>query len=59
VQRGHFNEVKTLGSVNSTVRTPEQTHIALWWQSIGGPTLLWNAVARDLANDPSYGTAIK
>ena len=32
-----FNEVKALGSVNSTVRTPEQTHIALWWQSTGGP----------------------
>src|SRR5829696_5659688 len=28
-----FNEVKALGSVNSTARTPEQTHIALWWQS--------------------------
>jgi hypothetical protein len=50
-----FNEVKALGSVNSTARTPEQTHIALWWQSDGGPTLLWNGVAPDLANDPSYG----
>jgi hypothetical protein len=41
-----FNEVKALGSVNSTARTPEQTHIALWWQSAGGPALLWNPVAR-------------
>jgi hypothetical protein len=43
------NEVKALGGVDSTVRTPEQTHIAVWWQSAGGPTVLWNAVARDLA----------
>jgi hypothetical protein len=49
-----FNEVKALGSVDSTTRTPEQTHIALWWQSNGGPTLMWNGVARDLASNPSY-----
>jgi hypothetical protein len=48
-----FNEVKALGSVNSTARTPEQTHIALFWQSAGGPALLWNAVARTLADDPN------
>jgi hypothetical protein len=53
-----FNEVKVLGSLNSTVRTPEQGHIAVWWQSNGGPTLLWNAVARDLVNDPGYGVDI-
>jgi hypothetical protein len=45
-----FNEVKALGSVNSTARTPEQTHIALFWQSNVPPT--WNAVARNLAADP-------
>jgi hypothetical protein len=49
-----FNEVKALGSVNSTARTPEQTHIALFWQSPGGPALLWNGVARDLVDDPKY-----
>jgi hypothetical protein len=43
-----FNEVKALGSVDSAVRTPEQTHNALFWQSVGGPTLLWNDVASDL-----------
>jgi hypothetical protein len=53
-----FNEVKTLGSKDSTVRTLEQTHIAVWWQSTGGPTLLWNAVARDLIEDESYGVDI-
>jgi hypothetical protein len=50
-----YNEVKALGRVDSTVRTPEQTHVAVWWQSAGGPAFLWNGVARDLANDPTYG----
>jgi hypothetical protein len=42
-----LNEVKRLGGVDSTDRTPEQTYIARWWQSssVAG----WNAVARDLA----------
>jgi hypothetical protein len=44
------NEVKAFGSVNSATRTPEQTHIALFWQSPGGPALLWNGVARNLVN---------
>jgi hypothetical protein len=47
-----FNEVKALGSVNSAARTPEQTHIALFWQSPVPQT--WNAVARNLAEDPTY-----
>jgi hypothetical protein len=47
-----FNEVKALGSVNSTARTLEQTHIALFWQSNVPPT--WNEVARNLAEDPRY-----
>jgi hypothetical protein len=41
-----FNEVKALGEVNSTTRTPTQTYIAKWWQS--NPVVSWNAVARDL-----------
>src|SRR4030095_5724156 len=41
-----FNEVKALGSINSTVRTTTQTYIARWWQST--PVASWNAVARDL-----------
>jgi hypothetical protein len=53
-----FNEVKALGSVNSTARTPEQTHIALWWQSAGGPALLWNPVARDLVEDATSAVDI-
>jgi hypothetical protein len=42
-----FNEVKTLGAINSTVRTPEQTYIARWWQS--NPVKSWNEVSRELA----------
>src|SRR6266508_4426873 len=53
-----FNEVKALGSVNSATRTPEQTHIAIFWQSAGGPTLLWNAVARNLIEDPDRGVDV-
>jgi hypothetical protein len=49
-----FNEVKALGSVTSTARTPDQTHNALFWQSAGGPALLWNGVARNLAEDPAH-----
>src|SRR5438067_9710780 len=45
-----FNEVKALGSINSTSRTPEQTHIALFWQSAGGNMRAWNAVARNLVD---------
>jgi hypothetical protein len=44
-----YNEVKALGRADSSVRTDEQTHIAIFWQSAGGPALLWNSVARDLA----------
>jgi hypothetical protein len=44
-----YNEVKALGRADSSVRTDEQTHIAIFWQSAGGPALLWNGVARDLA----------
>jgi hypothetical protein len=41
-----FNEVKTLGAVNSATRTALQTNIARWWQST--PNWLWNSVAADL-----------
>jgi hypothetical protein len=47
-----YNEVKAIGSVNSALRTAEQTHNALFWQSAGGPALLWNDVASDLVGAP-------
>jgi hypothetical protein len=48
-----LTEVMALGSVDSVVRTAEQTHNALFWQSTGGPALLWNDVASDLIENPS------
>ena len=54
VYADEFNETKMLGAINSTVRTPLQTQIALFWQSNGGPGILWNDVARQLAENPSY-----
>jgi PAP2 superfamily len=52
-----LNEVKALGGdgvVTPSARTAEQTHNAVFWQSAGGPALLWNGVARDLAEDPDF-----
>jgi hypothetical protein len=46
-----FNEVKKLGALDSTRRTPEQTHVAIFWQS--NPAATWNGVARRLADDSS------
>jgi hypothetical protein len=43
-----FNEVKSLGAVDSTTRSTTQTYIAKWWQST--PVRSWNEVARDLAD---------
>ena len=42
------NEVQALGSADSTIRTPEQTETALFWQS-DTPAAIWNRVADDLA----------
>jgi hypothetical protein len=49
-----FNEVKTLGSENSTVRTPEQTNIAIFWGYDGSPGLstpprFYNQIAQVIA----------
>ena len=57
------NEVKALGGNGlpggtPSARTFEQTQIALFWQSVGGPTITFNRVARDLVEDPSYGVDI-
>jgi hypothetical protein len=53
-----FNEVKALGGdgvVTATIRTADQTHIAVFWQS--GPALLWNGVARNLAEGHALDNA--
>jgi hypothetical protein len=41
-----YNEVKELGSLNSAVRTPEQTQIARLW--LASPTAIWNSAARQV-----------
>jgi hypothetical protein len=49
-----FLEVKRLGgdgTITPTERTADQTHNAIFWQSAGGPALLWSGVARNLALD--------
>ncbi|BCS34223.1 haloperoxidase [Luteitalea sp. TBR-22] len=51
-----FNEVKSLGAVNSTTRTADQTQMARLAQGVGtttGPAQLWNLVLSDLARSRS------
>jgi hypothetical protein len=47
------NEVKRLGSINSTARTPDQTQIAEFWSDYPGATASpvgkWNLIAQTLA----------
>jgi hypothetical protein len=54
-----FNEVKAIGSVNSTTRTAEQTQIALLWSPVNTTTTLWytwNSVARGAAIQRNLST---
>jgi len=44
-----FNEVKSLGDVNSTTRTPDQTEIAMFW--VEGSPQGWNRIARSVATE--------
>ncbi|MEM6314577.1 MAG: vanadium-dependent haloperoxidase [Planctomycetota bacterium] len=50
-----FNEVKALGSVDSTARTAEQTEIGLFWAydraGLGTPMPLFNQVLRNISVD--------
>ena len=39
-----FNEVKSLGAVNSVTRTPDQTQMALFW--LENSNFTWNRIAR-------------
>ncbi|WP_225994166.1 vanadium-dependent haloperoxidase [Actinomadura rudentiformis] len=48
-----LNEVKTLGSATSTVRTPEQKEAAIWWDD---PRLVEWAIKRQLATTHRLGT---
>jgi hypothetical protein len=54
-----FNEVKTLGSATSTVRTEEQTQIARLFAGVGTTTtvpVLWGNLARDVSR--AHGLSI-
>jgi hypothetical protein len=48
-----LNEVKALGSATSTVRTPDQTEAAIWWDD---PRLVEWAIKRQLATTQRLGT---
>jgi hypothetical protein len=50
-----FNEVKALGDTDSTTRTAEQTHVAIFWQS--NPAATWNGLARRLAEERQLGVS--
>jgi hypothetical protein len=41
-----YNEVKDIGALNSSVRTPEQTDLAQFWA--GNFVVMWNKVLRDI-----------
>ncbi len=54
-----YNEVKALGSVNSTERTADQTAIALYWADGGGtatPPGHWLQIAQDVAFEKGNST---
>ncbi len=44
-----FNEVKDVGRFQSMTRTPDQTHIALWWKDFAENS--HNSLARDLIEE--------
>jgi hypothetical protein len=55
-----YQEVKAIGSTNSTTRTPDQTQIALFWASGVGtytPPGQWNAIAHELLKTKPKGIA--
>lgn len=55
-----FNEVKSLGSINSLTRTVDQTNVGLFWGYDGSPGLgvpprLYNQIAQHLATQQGNG----
>jgi hypothetical protein len=48
------NEVESLGAINSAIRTPEQSHIAAFWQSNPAPG--YNALGRRFVDQLSLST---
>ena len=52
-----FNEVKALGSLNSTIRTADQTQVAFLWRLPLTNIQVWNRVAQDMAT--AQGTTLE
>jgi hypothetical protein len=53
-----YHQVKQLGATNSTLRTPAQREIALFWADGSGtetPPGHWNKIAQQLARKKGYG----
>jgi hypothetical protein len=48
-----FNEIKSLGSYNSTIRTAEQTEIAKFW--VESSPQGWNRIARNVVESRNMG----
>jgi hypothetical protein len=55
-----YREVKSLGSLTSTTRTPEQTEIALFWAGLGVSNSgigIWNQIAETVAAERDLSLA--
>lgn len=53
-----FNEVKAFGSVNSVMRTQDQTDMAYFWAAGSGtvtPPGMWNLIGGQIASDRNMG----
>ena len=48
-----LNEIKDVGALHSTTRTPDQTSAAIFWQDHA--FALWNRTFRTLADEPASG----
>jgi hypothetical protein len=55
VYANDFNEVKSVGMLNSTTATPDQKQIGLFWN--GAIQNYWNEIAQTLALDHNLSTA--
>jgi hypothetical protein len=49
-----YNEIKELGSLDSTTRTPLQTHLAVFWQTSPGPN--YNLLAQRFVAEKGLST---
>jgi hypothetical protein len=55
-----FNEVKALGRVDSTVRTPQETEVARFWEAKAGTPQIagyWNLIAENAATSQATSQA--